>query len=189
MKNAKAGIFALVVLIGATWSFTVSAELLGGLEPSQNLGLSDAGVGIYTGPSVVNQVTTFTLTKNMVSCGVGTIAAEETGPFEMLMYSLRIDSFDVDRQSSLITATGKMRSTTRVAGLTVEDTNGEGFNPAPHDFIAFGWDNGGDYVDRFEMHFKTPYWNILNPLCTPSSFVAGGCMFGGELFMGEVVVD
>jgi len=180
MKNAKSGMFAIVMLIGVAWSFTVSA---------QNLGLKDEGVGIYTGPSVVNQVTTFTLNRNMVSCGVGTLSTTGgTGPFEMLMYSLSVDSFDIDRQSSLITATGKMRSTTRVAGLNVEDTDGKGFNPKPHDFIAFGWDNGGDYPDRFEMHFKTPFWNILNPLCTPSSFIAGGCMFGGDLFMGEVVV-
>ncbi len=181
MKNMRMGMFALAMLIGGAWSFTVSAQLLG---------LKDEGVGIYTGPSVANQVTTFTLGRNMVSCGVGTLnALGDVGPFEMLMYSLRVDSFDVDRQSSLITATGKMRSTTRVAGLTVEDTNGKGFNPAPHDFIAFGWDNdNGAYPDRYELHFKTPYWNILNPICTPSSFVAGGCMFGGDLFMGEVVV-
>lgn len=151
--------------------------------------LKDQGAGLHTGPSTVNQVATFNLTPNMVSCGVGTLdALGVAGPFEMLMYSLNVSRYTVDRTNGVITATGTMRSATRIGGLVVEDTNGAGLNPAPHDFVAFGFDNGAA-GDRFELHFKTPLWNTSNPLCTPSSVIAGGCMFGHEIFMGEISVE
>lgn len=153
-----------------------------------DLGLQDEGVGIYTDPSVASQISTFTLNPTLVSCGVGTVEADGLfGPFEMLMYSLTIDSYTVEREvPRRIVATGTMRSTTRVSGLIVEDTDGTLANPPPHDFIAFGFDRDSPQVDRFEVHFRTPFWNTGNALCTPSSVVEDGCLFGGDLFLGNI---
>ncbi len=191
--KSLAGALALACLsIGPASALNLGGVLGGILEPPPSTHLKDQGVGLHTGLSVVNQVAGFTLNRNMVSCGVGTLnALGAVGPFEMLMYALQVDSYQLDRINRVITATGIMRSTTRVAGIVVEDTNGEGLlNPPPHDFVAFGFDGGdtpGD--DRFELHFKTPFWNTGNPLCTASSVVTGGCMFGHELFMGEIDVQ
>ena len=45
--------------------------------------LSDEGVGTYTDASVANQISNFTINRQMVSCGVGTVGATGfTGPFE-----------------------------------------------------------------------------------------------------------
>ncbi len=85
-----------------------------------------------------------------------------------------------------ITATGLMRSTTRVAGFIVEDTDGTGTNPAPHFYVAIGQDKDSPQKDRFDIHFKTPFWSVSNPLCMPSTVVLGGCRFGGELFLGNI---
>jgi len=157
---------------------------------SSGLGLKDQGVGMYTDASVASQASTFTLNRTQVSCGVGTVnVGGAVGPFEMLMYSLSIDSYTVARNARTITATGKMRSITRVAGLVVEDTDGTGLNPPPHDYIALGFDKDSPQKDRFEIHFKTPFWNTGNPLCTASDRVSGGCRFGGDLFLGDIVVS
>lgn len=177
--NRYATILSLVLILLAT------SPALAGSE----LGLVDEGVGIYTDASVASQVSTFTLNPNMVSCGVGTVQLPggTFGPFEMIMYSLSIDSYTVEREvPRRIVATGTMRSTTRVAGLIVEDTDGTLLNPPPHDFVAFGFDRDSPQVDRFEVHFKTPFWNTGNPLCTASEVVEGGCRFGGDLFLGNV---
>lgn len=151
--------------------------------------LKDQGAGLHTGLSVVGQVATFNINRNMVSCGVGTVSAlGVAGPFEMIMYALNVKNYTVDRATKTITASGTMRSTTRIAGLTVEDTKGGLLNPEPHNFVAFGFDNGAA-ADRFELHFKTPLWNTSNPLCTASSVVAGGCMFGHDIFLGDINVS
>lgn len=175
-----------VVVLAATMAMPLAA---------QTLTIIDKGAGMYTDPSVVNQASTFTLNPNQVSCGVGTLNANGSiGPFEMLMYSLTIDTYNIDRNTLTITATGKMRSITRVSGVVVEDTNGSGTNPPPHDYIAIGNDRSGsggllgNGRDHFEIHFKTPFWNTSNPMCTPSNIVAGGCKFGGDLFLGEINV-
>src|SRR2546428_6137707 len=88
------------------------------------------GVGMYTDDSVAHQVSSFTINPKMVSCGVGTLAAggDAPGPFAMLMYSTRIDSYTVDKDAGEIRATGRMRSITKVGGAVVED--------AEHDFLA-----------------------------------------------------
>ena len=147
------------------------------------------GVGMYTDDSVAHQVSSFTINPKMVSCGVGTLAAggDASGPFAMLMYSTRIDSYVVDRDSGEIRATGRMRSITKVGGALVED--------AEHDFLAVAASSvrhGGfeqavhQGGDRFDIHFSTPFWDQYNPMCSPSTVAAGKCRFGGELLLGHV---
>lgn len=148
----------------------------------------DEGVGSYTDPSVANQVSNFSINRQLVSCGVGTIATPGTsGPFAMLMYSMIIQSYGVDRASGRIEATGRMRSITRIANQTVEDVE--------HEFLAIAVDTGADESDRFDVHFTTPFWHPGNPFCTPSTVRPGWCRFGGELLkddlgkqMGDVAV-
>jgi hypothetical protein len=107
----------------------------------------------------------------------------------MIMYSLRIDSYEVVRDvPRTITVKGKMRSTTRVAGQIVEDTDGTDTNPPLHDFIAIAEDRDSPQKDRFTIHMKSPFWNPSNPMCTPSTKYPGLCQFGGSLFLGNIVV-
>ncbi len=155
------------------------------------IGLKDEGVGMYTDPSVANQVSSFTINRVMVSCGVGTVdATGKFGPFEMLMYALNINSYNVDRTAPrTITATGTMRSITRVAGVIVEDTDGTGTNPPPHQFIAIADDKDPPSKDHFAIHLTTPFWKPGNPMCTPSDKFPGLCMFGGDLFLGNITVS
>jgi len=50
--------------------------------------LKDEGVGTYSDSSVVNQVSNFTINRQMISCGVGTVSGGGigfSGPFAMLM--------------------------------------------------------------------------------------------------------
>ena len=149
--------------------------------------LMNEGVGMYTDASVANQASTFTINPARVSCGVGTVNANGVvGPFEMIMYSLGTHNYSVDPIARTITASGRMRSITRVAGVIVEDVH--------HDFIAIAIDNQPGHpqpnrADRFETHFATPFWNLSNPMCTPSPLVMGGCRFGGQLFLGDVSVS
>lgn len=145
------------------------------------------GVGMYVDESTAEQLSTFTINKRMVSCGVGTLANQAlgtTGPFAMLMYSTKIDGYNVDPGTKTITATGRMRSITKVAqpsGAPAEDVE--------HDFVAVAVDNPASGArDRFDVHFRTPMWNTGSPMCTPSSIVSGGCRFGGNALMGEIRV-
>lgn len=151
--------------------------------------LAGTGVGMYTDGSVANQASSFTINPKMVSCGVGTLAGggDFSGPFAMLMYSTRIDSYVVDQEAGEIRATGRMRSITKVATGVIEDIE--------HDFVAIaastvrhgGFEEavhaGGD---RFDVHMSTPFWDRYNPMCTPSTVAAGKCRFGGQLLMGHV---
>lgn len=147
------------------------------------------GVGMYTDSSVANQVSSFTINPQTVSCGVGTLAAggEASGPFAMLMYATRMDSYAVDDQAGEIRATGRMRSITKVGTAVMEDIE--------HDFLAIaaktvahgGFEQavhtGGD---RFDVHFSTPFWDRYNGMCTPSMVIEGACRFGGEVMLGGV---
>lgn len=138
----------------------------------------DQGVGMYTDPSVANQISSFTINRTIVSCGVGTLAfGSSSGPFAMLMYSTRLADYQIDRVSGTISATGRMRSITRAAGTTVED--------AQHDFLAVAAAHGAD-GPRFDVHMVTPFWNPSNPMGTPSTVVKGAVRFGGKLLMGEI---
>jgi hypothetical protein len=144
------------------------------------------GVGLYTDPSVANQVSTFTINRTLISCGVGTFeAGGELGPFDMLMYSTRIDEYDVHCEQREIAANGEMRSITRIGGRVVEDVR--------HHFFAHAFDLDGDEEqprrDRFEVHFRTVFWQPGNPACTPSDRYPGLCRFGGRLFAGDVNVS
>ena len=143
--------------------------------------LSDEGVGTYTDASVANQISNFTINRQMVSCGVGTVGATGfTGPFAMLMYAKDIRSYTADHTSGTIRVSGRMRSITVVGGVTVEDV--------VHDFLAIAADNkGSGKPDRFDVHFATPFWKA-SPMCTPSTEVEGWCRFGGDLLLGDVSV-
>lgn len=157
---------------------------------SFGIGLKDEGVGMYTDPSVANQVSSFTINRVMVSCGVGTFnSGGAFGPFEMLMYAVDMDHYTVERNvPRTITATGTMRSITRVGGVTVEDTNGAGTNSPPPPFIAIAEDKDPPSKDHFAIHFTTPFWKPGNPMCTPSNKFPGLCMFGGDVFLGNITV-
>jgi hypothetical protein len=156
---------------------------------AEEAAMPGTGVGMYTDDSVAHQVSSFTINPKMVSCGVGTVApgGEFSGPFAMLMYSTRMDSYVVDQQAGEIRATGRMRSITKVNNAVVED--------AEHDFLAIAAaavpDGGFQQAvhaggDRFDIHFSTPFWDQYNPMCSPSTVAAGKCRFGGELLMGHV---
>jgi hypothetical protein len=155
--------------------------------------LKDEGVGTYTDPSVANQISNFTINRQMVSCGVGTVAftPEFSGPFAMLMFARDITHYHANHLTKTIRASGRMISITHVSGVEIEREE--------HDFIAIAKDNvkpdqAAPLKDRFDIHFRTTFWNTANPLCTPSTEVSGGCRFGGELVasgpnqMGDITV-
>jgi hypothetical protein len=168
-----------------------AAAPAGTAVPLLNGGLRDAGVGAYTDASVAHQVSNFTINERMVSCGVGTVApgGPSSGPFAMLMYATEIHRYDVERNGDRrILAEGRMRSITRMAGLTVEDVE--------HDFLAVAVDGRGSAPDRFDVHFATPLWSPDNPMATPSADHPGWVRFGGAVIadpegrpLGEIVVD
>jgi len=149
--------------------------------------LMNEGAGMYSDASVANQASTFSINPSAVTCGVGTVTPNGTaGPFEMVMYSTGTHNYSVNPLTRTITASGRMRSITRVGGVIIED--------AHHDFIAIAVDNQPSHpqpnrADRFDTHFATPFWNLSNPMCTPSTLVPGGCRFGGQLFIGDVSVS
>lgn len=152
-------------------------------------GLGDAGVGIYTDLSVVNQLSTYSIQQALVTCGVGTVGGMGlTGPFSMVMYSVGGLSYQVDRSKRTIQASGRMRSITMMAALVNENVE--------HDFVAIATDYRGTMPDRFDVHFVTPFWAPSNPMATKSEAVAGWVRFGGNtirdlngLQMGGVTVS
>lgn len=181
-----------VLLVGPAFAATAPARLPAGASPKASAALMGTGVGMYTDASVANQVSSFTINPQTVSCGVGTVAAggEASGPFAMLMYATRMDSYVVDEKAGEIRATGRMRSITKVGTAVVED--------AEHHFVAIaaatvphsGFEEaahaGGD---RFDVHFSTPFWDRYNPMCSPSTVSDGACRFGGELLLGHVFLE
>ncbi len=149
------------------------------LPASADDDLKNEGVGLYTDVSVLGQTSTFTINRQMVSCGVG-LGLSESGRSDMLMYSVDIQSYRVDRHGHTIQAAGTMRSITVLEGVNVED--------ARHDFLAVAVDGGPDGSgDRFDIHFKTPFWHAGSG-CAPSDRVPEGCRFGGELLHGDVAI-
>jgi hypothetical protein len=141
--------------------------------------MQNMGTGIYVDMSTAQQMSTFSIAPQLVTCGVGTFGVGQlalSGPFAMLMYSTRIDSYDVDSGSRTITATGRMRSITMIAlGVVTENVE--------HDFIAIATNNNGIGTDRFDVHFVTPFWTpgMLQPLATPSAVRPGWSRFGGNV--------
>src|SRR5213595_2832676 len=86
--------------------------------------IRDEGVGTYSDSSVANQISNFSINRQMVSCGVGTVALGSTGPkftgpFAMLMYAKDISHYNADHLTKVITASGRMRSITHVLGVVV----------------------------------------------------------------------
>jgi hypothetical protein len=149
--------------------------------PAKSGALHNEGCGMYTDPSVAQQCSTFAINPRNVTCGVGTLAqGQQSGPFAMLMYSLRIDSYAAEPRVSTIRATGLMRSITRMGGQTIEDV--------VHEFVAAAVASIGSGPGRYDLHFVTPFWNPSNPLATRSTLVDGWVRFGGDVLMGEVVV-
>jgi len=151
--------------------------------------LKDEGVGTYSDASVANQISNFSINRQMVSCGVGTFSTPpgSGGPFAMLMYARDITYYHANHLTKTIRASGRMISITHVNGVEVEREE--------HDFLAIAVDNGAT-GDRFDVHFSTPFWNPSNPMCTPSTEVPGKCRFGGVLVtdntgtnqMGDITV-
>lgn len=174
----------LALAVGVQHNFK---GLSGTVEVSAAEELTNEGTGMYTDASVMFQASTFSINPEGVTCAVGTVnATGAIGPFEMLMYSIGTHTYVVNPVTRTITASGKMRSITRVAGVIVEDVI--------HDFIAVAVDNQPsrpqpNRADRFETHFASPFWNLSNPMCTPSDRVPGGCRFGGQLMIGDVSVS
>jgi hypothetical protein len=142
------------------------------------------GVGMYSDASTANNASTFTINTQLISCGVGTQNLAGFGAFEMLMYSTKITQYAVNEARREITARGEMRSITRTGGAVVEDVR--------HRFIAHALDLDGDETqprrDRFDIHFKTNFWQPGSPLCTPSERYPGLCRIGGRLFAGDIHV-
>ena len=146
--------------------------------------LRNAGVGMYTDPSVAQQISGFTINGSMISCAVGTFqngTGVPTGAFSMLMYAVKISSLKPHKKTGKLMGQGRMRSITQVGGQTKEDVR--------HDFIAIAQDGRNGAKDRFDIHFKTPFWDpATNPMATPSKDYPGLARFGGELVMGEINV-
>lgn len=144
--------------------------------------LENSAVGMYTDPSVAGQASCFTLNRSMISCGVGTIAIPDGGPFAMLMFATEILTFAVLRERGELRARGRMRSITRMATQTVEDVE--------HDFLAVAVDGHGRRPSRFDVHFKTPFWTPgQNVMATRSSEDPSLARFGGEVLIGSIRVS
>jgi hypothetical protein len=178
----KAGIGAAAA-VGAPAAMALGASPVAAtLETGPDaVGMTNMGVGMYVDMSTAFQMSTFTCTPTLISCGVGTFGqtllgkVAQSGPFAMLMYSLRIDTYNVDHTAHQITSTGRMRSITRIAGATVEDVE--------HDYLAVATDTRGvGSPDRWDLNFLTPFWTPgTNPLATPSTEHPGWSRFGGTI--------
>lgn len=142
--------------------------------PSAGPYMQDMGAGMYWDTSTAGQLSTWCIQPTLVQCAVGTLgAAGFSGPFAMLMYSVRIDDYDIDRPARMLTASGRMRSITIMGMLVEEDVE--------HDFVAVAVDHRGVAPDRYETHFVTPMWNTGNPMATPSTLRPGWVKFGGNV--------
>jgi hypothetical protein len=147
---AGAAVAATPIALGA--ASTASASLVTG--PGAGPYMQGMGAGMYVDMSTAQQMSTFTIAPQLVTCGVGTFGIGQlslAGPFSMLMYSTRIDSYDVDKSTRTITATGRMRSITIIAAGAVTEN-------VEHDFIAIAVNNAKQGTDRFDVHFVTPFW-------------------------------
>ena len=141
--------------------------------------MNNMGVGMYSDMTTAEQLSTFTIVPHLVTCGVGTFGpGGQSGAFAMLMYSVKITSYMINKAAFTITATGRMRSITRIAGQTIEDVE--------HPFNALAVDHRGAKPDTFDVAFITPFWTPgpANPLATASKRHPGWAHFGGS-----VVVD
>lgn len=186
-RKTITALFVVILLSAAAAVQHNFGWIPGTVKVSADAELHNEGTGMYTDPSVAAQSSVFALNPEGVTCAVGMTDANGQGsPFQMMMYSVGSHTYVVNPVTRTITATGKMRSITRVGPVIVED--------AIHDFIAVGWDNQPsrpqpNRADRYETHAITPFWNTTNPLCTASDRIPGGCRFGGQLVLGDISVD
>jgi hypothetical protein len=201
--TAAAALAAIGIALPASATTTTTNS-----TPAGTPKLVDAAAGMHAGLSTVQMLGAATLSKNMVSCAVGqmglgpdtlnmlapvvgnqlgmalspVLGGGFSGPFAMLMYSLDVASYKIDRSAMTLTAQGTVRSITKIGGLSIED--------ASVPYVAVAQDNktkGSE--DTFFLSFKTPFWSVgFNPLATPSKFVSGWSQFGGSLIMGEANV-
>ncbi|MGQ0623213.1 MAG: hypothetical protein ACT4PP_00920 [Sporichthyaceae bacterium] len=158
--------------------------------------MQNAGAGMHSGPDTGFGLSSFTLNPNSVSCGVGSLGNSggaipmtaaiptglaTTGPFAMMMYSTRIDRYDVDTRRNRIFVAGRMRSITTMGSQVVEDVI--------HPFRAEGLDHKGTRLDEFYLHFLTAFWTpASNPTATPSHLIENWAMFGSTIVLGEINV-
>jgi hypothetical protein len=157
--------------------------------------IRNAGAGMHSGPDTAMGISTFTISPTSVSCGVGSMGnspgavpmtgavptgAATSGPFAMMMYATKVDSYTVDKHLGSITARGTMRSITAMGGQVVEDVL--------HPYIAMAYDRHGERPDEFYLHFITPFWNAQNPMATKSTVNDAWAQFGSAILFGEVNV-
>lgn len=159
--------------------------------------MRDAGAGMHAGPDTAFGLSSFTLNPLSITCGVGSLGnspgvipmtaglptgAATTGPFAMMMYATRIDTYTLDRKRGLIFSEGRMRSITTAGSTLIEDVE--------HPYVAEGIDGRGRTIDVFLLHFRTPFWTPgANPMVTVSSFRSDYAMFGSTIVLGEINVD
>lgn len=182
MRRRARGFTALAAALAAvagTWAGVAYSEE----NPGDRSGVRKGeGVGVYLDPSTANQASTFTISRRLVTCGVGAENLPGIGRFEMLMFSTRIREYSVSAAKKEITVRGEMRSITRAGGATAEDVR--------HPFIAHASDLDGDETqpraDRFDVHMRSGFWNHGNAMCTKSDRYPGLCRFGGRLIAGNI---
>ncbi len=181
--------------VGPTARAALTARTGKSRKANYNRSLQNAGAGMHVGPDTAMGISTFTLNKISVTCGVGSLGNSpgavpmsgsvptglaNSGPFAMMMYSTQVQTFAVDRKAGSLTATGTMRSITAAGNQIMEDVL--------HPFIAVGLDRGGKAADEFYLHFQTPFWNANNPMATKSNLKDSWAMFGSPILFGEINV-
>lgn len=147
-----------------------------GLITGPNAGdyMRDMGAGMYWDESTASQLSTWSFQPTLIQCAVGTLGLEGlSGPFAMLMYSVSVDNYDVNRTTGTLVASGRMRSIT-LTGMLLEEN-------VEHDYVAVATDHRGLRSDRFDVHFVTPFWNPDNVMATPSQRHPGWVRFGGDV--------
>lgn len=197
LTGALAGIGGGALLAAAGPAAAATEALGGGATKAGRMNaLHNAGAGMHVGPDTAMGISTFTINPHSVTCGVGslgnspgaipgTAALPEglgtTGPFAMMMYATRIDSYTVDEANRQLIAKGVMRSITTAGTLTIEDVL--------HPFISVGTDNRKTTPDVFNLHFLTPFWSPdANPMASRSTLKQTWAMFGSAILLGEINV-
>ncbi|GIH03471.1 hypothetical protein Rhe02_15380 [Rhizocola hellebori] len=141
-----------------------------------------ASIGVCRDASVAWQMAAFSVHPSLVTFAIGSFdECGMSGPFAVLMYSLRVDEYVHDNGRQVITASGRMRSLTMVGdGILREDVE--------HDFLAVAADRCGDVAPRMDIHFVTPFWTpgLVQPVATPSIVRPGWTRFGGELVIAAL---
>ena len=131
--------------------------------------------------------TVFTFDRNSVSCAVswGSLAAPGPGPytdahyhldhanFGMIVYSVRVDSFTVNKNE--VVMTGQARSITTVNDKIVEN--------ALYSFTVHAVDGGSPTADSFSMTLHGPGYMFDEHTFEPSADVRAG------LTTGDIVIS